>query len=76
MKGSAMEHTYAVIAEATETGYSAYVPDLPGCVATGATLAELQTNMQVAITMHLDGLRADGEAVPLPRTQVLILAAA
>jgi len=48
--------------------FSAYSPDLPGCVATGATRAEVEKNMREAISFHLDGLREDGEPVPEPRT--------
>ena len=55
---------YAVIYEKTSTGYSAYVPDLPGCIATGKTLAETTELMRGAIEMHLDAMREDGDPIP------------
>lgn len=55
---------YAVIYEQTDTGYSAYVPDLPGCIAAGATLRETEDLMRGAIEMHLAGLREDGDPIP------------
>jgi predicted RNase H-like HicB family nuclease len=57
---------YAVVIERAETNYSAYVPDLPGCVATGATVAAVEPEIREAIRFHIDGLRADGLAVPQP----------
>ncbi len=48
-----------IIIEQTDTGYSAYSPDVPGCVATGATSAEVEHTIQEAIAFHLEGLRAD-----------------
>jgi predicted RNase H-like HicB family nuclease len=59
---------YAVLFEKTLTGYSAHVPDLPGCVAAAATLAETAALMREAIRMHVAGMREDGEPVPEPRT--------
>jgi predicted RNase H-like HicB family nuclease len=59
---------YLIVIEETVAGYSAYSPDVPGCVATGATRAEVETNMSEARAFHLNGLREDGEAVPEPRT--------
>ncbi len=59
---------YAVLFEQTDTGFSAHVPDLPGCVAAGATLAETTALIAEAIRIHLAGLREDGEPVPEPRT--------
>jgi predicted RNase H-like HicB family nuclease len=59
---------YAVIYERTATGYSAYVPDLPGCVAAGETLEQTEALMQGAIELHLAGMVEDGEAVPEPTT--------
>lgn len=59
---------YAVIYEQTDTGYSAYAPDLPGCIAAGATLRETHDLMQGAIEMHLAGLREDGDPIPEPTT--------
>lgn len=59
---------YAVLFERIETGYSAHVPDLPGCVAAGATFEETAELMRGAIQMHLAGMRTDGEPIPEPRT--------
>ena len=59
---------YLIVIERTATGYSAYSPDLPGCVATGNTREELEREMKDAIAFHLDGLRAEGLAVPQPRS--------
>ena len=56
--------SYAVVIEKAESNYSAYVPDLPGCVATGATVAEAGQNILEAIRFHIDGLKADGLPVP------------
>ena len=61
---------YAIVIEKAEGNYSAYVPDLPGCVATGATVAEVEAEIRAAITFHLDGLREDGLPVPTPESQV------
>ena len=58
---------YTVFFEPTATGYSAHVPDLPGCVATGKTRKELLRNTQGAIEMHLDGLREEGLEIPQAR---------
>ncbi|MBZ5569693.1 MAG: type II toxin-antitoxin system HicB family antitoxin [Acidobacteriia bacterium] len=59
---------YAVLYEKTATGYSAHVPDLPGCVAAGDTLEETEQLMREAIAMHLDGMREDGDSIPEPST--------
>jgi predicted RNase H-like HicB family nuclease len=59
---------YLIVIEETNTGFSAYSPDLPGCVSTGRTREEMEENMREAITFHLDGLREEGQAVPEPRT--------
>lgn len=61
---------YAIVIEKTERNYAAWVPDLPGCVATGDTVAEVEANMRGAIEMHIAGLREDGEAVPAPSSAV------
>lgn len=55
---------YAVIYEKTGTGYSAYAPDLPGCIAAGATLAETAELMRGAIELHLEAMREDGDTIP------------
>lgn len=58
---------YLAIIEETESGFSAYAPDLPGCVSAGATRDEVEANMREAIELHLEGLRADGDEIPQPR---------
>ena len=58
---------YAVVIEKADGNYSAYVPDLPGCVATGATLEAVEDEIRVAIPFHIAGLKADGLEVPPPR---------
>lgn len=65
---------YLVIIETAEKNYSAYSPDLPGCVATGATKEETLQRMREAIAMHLEGLREDGLPVPPPSTSAEYLA--
>jgi len=55
-----------IVVEQTPTGFSAYSPDLPGCVAAGATRAEVEEMMRTAIALHLEGMRKDGLAVPPP----------
>jgi predicted RNase H-like HicB family nuclease len=57
---------YAVVIEKAAGNYSAYVPDLPGCVATGETVAAVEAEIRAAIRFHLDGLKADGLPVPAP----------
>jgi len=57
---------YAVVYEKTPNNYSAYVPDLPGCVATGATREEVERNIREAIALHLKGLRREREPIPEP----------
>ena len=57
---------YAVVIEKAEGNYSAYVPDLPGCVATGETLESVEGEIREAIRFHLDGLVEDGLPVPAP----------
>ena len=57
---------YLIIIEKTKTGYSAYSPDLPGCVSTGATREEVERNMQEAVEFHLDGLQEEGYSIPEP----------
>jgi predicted RNase H-like HicB family nuclease len=62
---------YLVIIEQTSTGLSAYSPDLPGCVATGATREEVEKEMREAIEFHLEGLRLEGETIPTPRSEAI-----
>jgi predicted RNase H-like HicB family nuclease len=59
---------YAVVIEKSETGYGAYVPDLPGCVAVGETMTEAERLIREAVEFHLEGLREDGIPVPEPST--------
>lgn len=61
---------YAIVIEKTENNYSAYVPDLPGCIATGSTVEEAENAMREAIAFHLDGLREDGMPIPQPSSKV------
>lgn len=60
---------YAVIIEKPKENYSAYVPDLPGCVSVGDTLEELKENIQEAIAFHLEGMQEDGLPIPEPSTE-------
>jgi predicted RNase H-like HicB family nuclease len=59
---------YLIVIEPTRTGFSAYSPDLPGCISTGATREEVERNMQEAIELHLEGLREEGYPIPEPST--------
>jgi predicted RNase H-like HicB family nuclease len=59
---------YLIVIEETSTGYSAYSPDLPGCIATGGTKPEVEREMKDAISFHLDGLREEGLAIPEPHS--------
>lgn len=59
---------YLIVIEETGTGYSAYSPDLAGCVSTGQTREEVESNMREAIEFHLEGLRLEGLEVPAPHT--------
>jgi predicted RNase H-like HicB family nuclease len=61
---------YAVVIEKAKANYSAYVPDLPGCVATGKTIPEVETLIREAIEIHLAGLRQDGQPIPQPTSSV------
>ena len=61
---------YAIVIEKAENNYSAYVPDLRGCIATWGTLEEVQELMREAIEYHLEGMRMDSEPIPEPTTQV------
>ena len=61
---------YAVVSEKAGANYSAYVPDLPGCIATGSTVAEAETSIREAIELHLSGMRQDGTSIPLPSSRV------
>jgi predicted RNase H-like HicB family nuclease len=61
---------YAIVVERAERNYAAYVPDLPGCVATGATVEEVEQRLREAIAVHIAGLREDGLPVPAPSSVV------
>ncbi len=61
---------YAIVIEKADGNFSAYVPDLPGCVATGTTVEEVETEIREAIAFHVEGLRQDGLPVPPGASQV------
>ena len=61
---------YAIVIEKAENNYSAYVPDLPGCVATGKTVEEAESQIREAIEFHFEGLREDGDSIPQPASRV------
>ena len=61
---------YAIVIEKAEGNYSAYVPDLPGCVATGVTIEDLVSQIREAIEFHLEGMREDGTPIPPPASRV------
>ena len=61
---------YAIVIEKAESNYSAYVPDLPGCIATGTNIQQVEAEIREAIEFHIDGLREDGGLIPLPSSQV------
>jgi len=65
---------YAAVFEKTSTGWSAYVPDLPGLGIAASSLDEAKTLLREAIDFHLEGLREDGLAIPEPAAQVMLLA--
>ncbi len=59
---------YRIVIEPTETGFSAYSPDLPGCISMGEARTEVESNMREAIAFHLEGLKLEGLDVPSPST--------
>lgn len=61
---------YAIVIERSGNNFSAYAPDLPGCVATGTTMEETESEIREAIGFHIAGLREDGLPLPLPTSQV------
>lgn len=61
---------YAVVIENAGSNFSAYVPDLPGCIATGESVQEAEAQIREAIQFHLEGIREDGEAIPQPSSSV------
>ncbi|GAB6063092.1 type II toxin-antitoxin system HicB family antitoxin [Deferrisoma palaeochoriense] len=64
---------YLVVIERTTTGYSAFSPDVPGCVATGATKEEVEKAFREAIEFHLEGLAAEGESPPESRSEAVMV---
>jgi len=62
---------YLVVVEETSTGYSAYSPDVPGCVATAASVEDVQREMATAIAFHLEGMRNEGLSPPAPHSSSL-----
>jgi len=62
-----------IVVEQTESGFSAYAPDVPGCIATGNTRENVERTMREAIEFHLEGLRADGMAVPEPHAYATVV---
>jgi predicted RNase H-like HicB family nuclease len=61
---------FAIVIEDAGANYSAYVPDLPGCIATGSTVEETETAIREAIEFHLEGLRSDNLPIPRPSSRV------
>ncbi|RJG11806.1 type II toxin-antitoxin system HicB family antitoxin [Massilia cavernae] len=61
---------YAIVIEQAQGNFSAYVPDLPGCIATGATVAEAEAEIRQAIALHIEGMREDGLPIPSPVSKV------
>jgi predicted RNase H-like HicB family nuclease len=61
---------YAIVIEKAESNFAAYVPDLPGCVASGSTVEETERLVREAIELHVEGMREDGDPVPEPSVQV------
>ena len=64
---------YTVVIERSETGYGAYVPDLPGCGATGKTETEVRERIRTAIEIHLRSMREDGDPIPQPTSTAAIV---
>ena len=64
---------YSVVIEKTDNGYSAYAPDLPGCIAAGDSQVEVEELIREAIIMHLESLREHGDPVPEPQTSVALI---
>ncbi len=66
---------FLIVVEKTSTGFSAYSPDIPGCIATGRSRAQIRRRMEEAIAMHLQGLEEDGLAAPRPSASALYVSA-
>lgn len=67
---------YTVILEKGETGWGAYIPDLPGCVAVAKTRAETERLIREALELHLEAMRADGDPIPQPTSESIVVTAA
>lgn len=65
---------YRIVIETTETGFSAYSPDVPGCIATGTTEEEVMKNMSEALEFHFEGMKEDGLEIPEPHSHAHYLA--
>ncbi|MDP1929951.1 MAG: type II toxin-antitoxin system HicB family antitoxin [Gammaproteobacteria bacterium] len=61
---------YAIVIEKAEGNFSAYVPDLPGCIATGESIEEVEQQIREAIEFHIEGMREDGIKIPEPSSRV------
>jgi predicted RNase H-like HicB family nuclease len=61
---------FAVVIEQADSNFSAYVPDLPGCVATGATIKDAENEIREAIKFHIEGMKEDGLPIPAPSSAV------
>ena len=61
-------YRFLILIEQGDSNYSAYAPDLPGCIATGRTLEEVEQNMREAIALHVQGMIEDGEPIPVSQT--------
>ena len=66
-------HKYLIVIEKTESGFSSYSPDLPGCASTGATRSEVEANMREAIEFHLEGMQEEGYPIPNPSSESVYL---
>ena len=64
---------YVIVIETTNTGFSAYVPDLPGCISVGKTRSEVEGYIQESIMLHIEGLKEDGEEIPNPTTETMTM---
>ena len=64
---------YLIVIEKTGTGYSAYSPDIPGCVATGTTRDDAEREMKSAVAFHIEGLKSEGIALPTPHSSSLYI---
>lgn len=61
---------YAIVIENAGPNFSAYVPDLPGCIATSSSVAEVEREIREAIELHIEGMREDGDPIPPPSSSV------